>query len=266
LILTSLEFDHADIFSSIEEIKDQFKEIIPLKNPIIANMSYPATRDLKKEMGGEWIKLDLPEIAKMDSEGCEFKLQGETFKTNLVGGHNILNLTSAILFALSEGIGIEKIKNAVRELNLVKRRQEVRGFYKGAMVIDDFAHHPRSVAMTFEGISTRYPGKEIIVVLEPASATARSHIFQNEFAQAISAIPQVLLAKPGDTTVKGGENLDLLKLAGTHENATVVEDLTSLRQILDDRINKNSLLLILSNSTCLGLWESDFVKQLKSGV
>ncbi|TDJ03682.1 MAG: hypothetical protein E2O68_09680 [Deltaproteobacteria bacterium] len=263
-ILTSLEFDHADIFNNLEEIKDQFKVLLPsINSPIIANMSYPAINELKLE---KWIDLNQTKIKAMDHQGTEFELRGTTYKTNLVGNHNILNLTAAILFALEQKVEVDKVKAAVLNLNLVKRRQEVRGYYKGSLVIDDFAHHPRAVAMTYEAIAIQYPEKDILVVLELASATARSHIFQDEFAQAIRKIPQILLAKPGDTTVPNGENLDLAKLAGTHQNATVVVGLTSLRETLDSLITDNSLLLILSNSTCLGLWESDFVKHLKSGV
>jgi len=267
LIITSLEFDHADIFGSLEEIKDQFRTLIPnIKNAIVANMNYPAIKELRDEFGGEWIELTLPKDLKMGVGGSEFTLQGETYHTGLVGDHNILNLVSALLFALKEGIKPGDLKKAIKNLDLVKRRQEFRGYYKGAMVIDDFAHHPRAVKMTFEAISTKYPKKEIIVVLDPASATARSNIFQNEFAEVISKIPQVVLAKPQhETTVFGGVNLDCEMLVKGHENATVVEDLKTLRETLDLLSSDKSLLLILSNSTCLGLWESDFINHLKSG-
>ncbi|RLA66126.1 MAG: hypothetical protein DRQ88_07635 [Epsilonproteobacteria bacterium] len=266
LMLTSLEFDHADIFKGMEEIKDQFRSEIPkLKNPIIANMSYPALRELREEFGGDWVELVLPKDLKMHRAGSEFSLRGETYKTNLVGHHNILNLISALLFALDNGISADKLKTATYNLNLVKRRQEVRGYYKGSMVIDDFAHHPRAVKMTYEAISTKYPKQNIVVVLEPASATARSNIFQSEFAHALKEIPQVILAKPQTaTTVEGSNNLDCYQLAAGHGNASVVEDLTALRSALDKLAQDNSLFLILSNSTCLGLWESDFVKHLKS--
>jgi len=267
LILTSLEFDHADIFNSLEEIKDQFRAVLPgLKKTIVANMDYPAIRDLKGEFKGDWTPLSLPKDLKMNEKGSEFKLKGETYQTNLVGNHNILNLSAALLFAFNEGIEPKRLKASITNLDLVKRRQEFRGYYKGTMVIDDFAHHPRAVKMTFEAMATKYPKKEIIVVLEPASATARSNIFQNEFAKVLGLIPQIILAKPiHKTTVSGGVNLDYQKLAKDHENATVVEDLSSLRDSLDKLTSDKSLFLILSNSTCLGLWESDFVKHLKSG-
>jgi UDP-N-acetylmuramate: L-alanyl-gamma-D-glutamyl-meso-diaminopimelate ligase len=150
----------------------------------------------------------------------------------------------------------------------VKRRQEIRGTYKGAIVIDDFAHHPRSVACTIETIKTQYPNKELLVVLEPNSATARSNIFQEEFANSLLQANHVIFAKPERaTTVKSAQNLDfdLLRqeLKGAGIPSDIAVDLEGLRETIDKWVSDNSLLLVLSNGTCLGLWKSEFVQKLE---
>ncbi len=279
MILTSLEFDHADIFNDIEDIKNEFRAMLDsFKGTFIYDNTYKATNELVKEYsnsidkdclipyGDETLK-----ITKVSEKGTVFSIpwKGETleFSTNLVGKHNILNITSVILFALNEGIEAERINNSISDLLLVRRRQEVRGTYKGAIVIDDFAHHPRAVELTTAGIKSLYPNKLIKVIIEPNSATARSSIFQKEFSEALSIADHVLFAKPSrHTSVKGTVDLDgneiisSLKTKGV--SGSVHSELTSLRTEIDRICDEKSVLLVLSNGTCLGLWQSDFVDEL----
>ncbi len=279
LILTSLEFDHADIFDDLEAIKNEFRVI--LKEPkkvVIANNEYPSIEDLQSECSSlEWLlygpkSQNGPKIIEQSEAGTLFELsfkeQTIEFKTNIIGPHNILNLSSCILYALNEGFSEVNIKNAVSELSFVKRRQEVRGTYQDCLVIDDFAHHPRSVACTVEATKMRFPDKEIIVILEPNSATARSNIFQEEFFDALKESSHVIFAKPlRDTSVKSAKNLDykllVEGLGHSNINAQLCENLNGLRSAINNLANKQRVLLILSNGTCLGLWKSDFVKSLK---
>jgi UDP-N-acetylmuramate: L-alanyl-gamma-D-glutamyl-meso-diaminopimelate ligase len=107
------------------------------------------------------------------------------FQSTVVGQHNVLNLASCLIFLLSEGFNIRDVQKACTELEMVKRRQEVRGSYKGMVVIDDFAHHPRAISVTMDAIRARFKNKKIITVFEPISATARSSIFQNEFRDSL---------------------------------------------------------------------------------
>ena len=278
LVMTSLEFDHADIFDSIEDIKNEFSAI--LKNfmgTIIAHSGYEAINQLSKSFDTKaWYfygenSENGPRIEKTDKEGTTFliRLEGDwqKFETNVVGAHNILNLSTCILFAQLEGFEIDKIKKAVRKLKFVKRRQELRGFYRTVPVIDDFAHHPRSVSCTINAVKTSYPEKEVVVIFEPNSATARSDIFQKEFSMALSEADNVIIAKPvRDTTVKGASNLDYQKISEDLKTqgrgGEISETLEELRKNIDKSIGKNSLILILSNGTCLDLWKSDFVKEL----
>jgi UDP-N-acetylmuramate: L-alanyl-gamma-D-glutamyl-meso-diaminopimelate ligase len=149
----------------------------------------------------------------------------------------------------------------------VKRRQEVRGKYQGAIVIDDFAHHPRAISLTIDAIQKTFPGKKLVSVFEPVSATARSDFFQKEFAESLSKSDQVIIAKnPLTTTVRDRKNLDcdqiIADIQAEKKDAYCADSLEKLRSKIDEWCDDNSVLLVLSNRTCIGLWESDFVKAL----
>jgi UDP-N-acetylmuramate: L-alanyl-gamma-D-glutamyl-meso-diaminopimelate ligase len=281
LILTSLEFDHADIFDSVESIKDQFRAVIPqISKKFIVSSDYPAAVELFQEFSSEnkekWILYGEnsevgPKILEANQNGTSFQIrmnkEVQTFQTNLIGKHNVLNLASVIIYALSEGFSKADIDVAIKDLEMVKRRQEVRGIYKGALVIDDFAHHPRAVDLTIDGIITKYPGKNIHVVMEPNSATARSAIFQKEFEQALTRAASVIFTKPTrPTSVKDVGDLDIYKIIeGVKKSGragSIVGNLEELMTEIEKLIGEKNVILILSNGTCLGLWESDFVKHL----
>ena len=213
-----------------------------------------------------------PKILKSGPEGTSFQLkvnkEDYVFETNLIGRHNVMNLSSVILYALTEGFTKAQLQAAIKDLQMVKRRQEVRGIYKGALVIDDFAHHPRAVELTLDGIITKYPGKKINVIMEPNSATARSAIFQKEFEESLSRASSVIFTKPTrPTSVKDVGDLDIYKITevvrASGRPGSVVGNLAELMTEIEKVTGEENVILILSNGTCLGLWESDFVKNLK---
>ncbi len=281
LILTSLEFDHADIFNSVEDIKNQFRAAIPhIEKTMIMTADYISSLELFNEFKDDdknrWIqygeKIEAgPKIIETNALGTRFQVKFDKndyiFETNLIGRHNILNLTSVIFYALSEKFSQQKIQDAIKDLHMVKRRQEVRGRYKGAIVIDDFAHHPRAVELTLDGIITSFPGKKINVIMEPNSATARSAIFQKEFTVALDRAHSVIFTKPTrPTSVKDVGDLDINKIISHVKQSSrygaVVGSLDELMIELNKMTGEDNVILILSNGTCLGLWESEFVKQL----
>ncbi|MBT7610191.1 MAG: hypothetical protein HN576_10570 [Bacteriovoracaceae bacterium] len=279
LILTSLEYDHADIFENIEQIKDEFRELfVQVKGRYIFCQDYIENENLASEISvNELIfygnKTEMgPTNIRIENNKTLFdvRYKGEIipFKTNIIGNHNILNITSGIIFALSEGIPQEKIKSSVNFLSLVKRRQEFRGQFGKSVVIDDFAHHPKAVEVTILAIKDNYPNKKLIVVMEPNSATARSSIFQAEFTTSLNIADEVFVTKlPRATTAKGAENLDLTKMVLDLERcntpAKIINNLVELLAELSKYKGSENVILILSNGTCLGLWQSSFVDELE---
>lgn len=280
MILTSLEFDHADIFTNISDIQDQFRPTLTeLSGRLIFDETYTHAVDLVKSLR-EKNKQNLipygtvttgPALLEEGPEGSVFNLmyQGEMrkFETNLVGKHNLLNLSACLLFCEGEGVSYNDASRAVKSLDHVKRRQEVRGHLGEALVIDDFAHHPKAVELTLAGLRTQYPGKKMTVVFEPNSATARSSLFQDEFTQAFKISDRILITKPQRaTSVKFAQNLDSQKMVSelVHmgREAGVVESLDELLEGLKSSKSAQDLIVILSNGTCLGFWESDVAKTL----
>ncbi|MFA7614151.1 MAG: Mur ligase family protein [Candidatus Caldatribacteriota bacterium] len=282
MILTSLEFDHADIFSSMEKIEDEFRDVMPkIKGSIIFNQEYESSMKLYREYDDKsdrWIlygpgSVAGPKNIVTNESGSEFILnwKGEDirFATDVVGEHNILNITSCILFLLKEGFPINDVVASVKHLAMVKRRQEVRGKYRGMVVIDDFAHHPRAIKVTLDAIRARFKNKKVLTIFEPISATARSNIFQNEFRDALALSDKVIIAKSHiKTTAIGKDDLDSDRLSREINEKGIpsvsVDKLDDLRGQIDQFAEDNAVLLVLSNRTCLGLWESQFVQELSS--
>lgn len=281
LILTSLEFDHADIFNSVEDIQAQFRAAMPnISKTFIMSADYIASLELFNEFTDgdkkRWIKYGEkseigPKILEANEFGSRFQLKFNKedleFETNLIGRHNVLNLSAIILYALSEGFSRFEISRVIKDLKMVKRRQEVRGSYKGALIIDDFAHHPRAVELTLDGIITKYPKRKVHVIMEPNSATARSAIFQKEFTESLNRAASVIFTKPTrPTSVKNVGDLDIYKIIesvkASGRSGSVVGNLSELMDEIEKIAKPENLILILSNGTCLGLWESGFVKNL----
>jgi UDP-N-acetylmuramate: L-alanyl-gamma-D-glutamyl-meso-diaminopimelate ligase len=281
LILTSLEFDHADIFKNLEEIKVQFRDLLKtLKKNLILCAEYPAIKELAEEFKGKTTASIFygegsglgPDIESMDKRGTNFKMKLKnewvSFQSNVTGKHNIQNLSTAILLAYQEGFAIPKIKDAIKELKMVKRREEFRGLYRGAKVIDDFAHHPRAVSLVLDSVRLKNKDRKLVTVLEANSATGRTEIFQKEFAEVLLKSDQVLICKPPrDSTISGIGNLDVDWIAATLSQkkvpSKVVKTLEELRSAIDASASPEVVFIIMSNGTCLDLWKSSFVDELK---
>ena len=277
LIATSLEFDHADIFDSLEDIEKEFERLFcsGVQKRFLCG-DYAPLRRLATKGDGETFfygenSESGPVILEESEKGTVFELKFKgkkyRFRSNIFGLYNVCNLSAVLLFALSEGVSPLRLKDAILDLKFVKRRQENRGFYGGALVIDDFAHHPRSVMLTVDLMKKRYPDKRIKVVFEPSSSTSRSDLFQEEFSEGLSLANFVFLVKnKRSTKARGRKNMDfdfVARALREHSvDSVIVEELDVLKSSLENHADDKSLFLFLSNGNCLGLWESDFVEKL----
>jgi UDP-N-acetylmuramate: L-alanyl-gamma-D-glutamyl-meso-diaminopimelate ligase len=279
LILTSLEFDHADIFESIENIKDEFRALIPnVEGAHIYCENYPAAKELASEFKGKQITWyganseEGPSILKVDEKGTTFQLiwngKKQNFHTNMIGKHNIENISACLFFCLNEGFSAEDLQRAISNLSLVKRRQEIRGTYGKAVIIDDFAHHPRAVEATLEAIRSRYPDKKLKVIFEPHSATARSSFFQEGFENSLAEADEVYITKlPRPTSAKGAVDLDVQKVVvkakSKGKESKVLSSTDEVIDVVKNAGKEDSVILVLSNGTCLGFWQSDFIHEIQ---
>lgn len=281
LVLAALEFDHADIFPTLRDIEIQFETIIPQISGMVYNADYPSAQKMasyfkdisRKEPIGYGLKYkNGPHSMVVSSNQTQFKLtvnnKEEEFQTNIIGPQNILNLSACILFCLKEGFDLVAVKNSIKNLKNVKRRQELRGKFGKLLVIDDFAHHPTAITLTLESIKKSYPNYPIHVVFEAVTSTARSNAFQKQFVESLKGATTVFVANPQiPTNAKQFENLNYTQLVEDIRSSGIesseFKELVPLRRSIDSLSDKDGVLLVLSNRTVLGLWESDFVKAIR---
>lgn len=280
LIITSLEYDHADIFSSIEDIKNEFRNVIPKVDSVIGCLGWNEIENLKKEFHKISTKVTWKDYGENNTKiieeseiGTKFELisgnEKLIFKTNIVGFHNIQNLSAIIEVALSYGFTAFEIQSSLGDLKMVKRRQEYKGLYNGAILIDDFAHHPTAVLETIKAIKIRYPNKKVNIFLEPGSATARSDIFQKEFLESLYGANMCTIIKPArPTSAKnhGDLNVSLIaeNLLKKNIDSAVVTNFDDLLFRIQKFSDSNTVNLVMSNGACLGLWSSEFAKTLST--
>jgi UDP-N-acetylmuramate: L-alanyl-gamma-D-glutamyl-meso-diaminopimelate ligase len=209
VILTSVEFDHADIYRDLDAVKTAFKRLVnlvPRRGRIIA---YDANPNVDECLGralcpverygfsesSHWRISDLvfePERTRW-SVLREGKPWG-SFEFDLAGEYNVLNATAAAAMAASYGVAANSIAEALRGFKSVKRRLEVKAEVRGVTIIDDFAHHPTAIAETLKALRTRYPGRRLWTLLEPRSNTLRRNVFQQELVSSLALADRVILA------------------------------------------------------------------------
>jgi UDP-N-acetylmuramate: L-alanyl-gamma-D-glutamyl-meso-diaminopimelate ligase len=214
VILTSIEFDHADIYPDLNAVENAFRGLFQRIRPggrVVACLDYPVVEKLLKEF---------PNIEKStygESDRCQYRVAGlktteagiefdvldhgkpiQKIHFQLPGHHNALNALAVFVLLKLQGYDPTDIASAIAKFRGVKRRQEVRADIGGVLVIDDFAHHPTAVRETLAALKTQYSGRRLVAVFEPRSATSRRRIFQKEYAKAFQSADRIWVAPPYD--------------------------------------------------------------------
>jgi UDP-N-acetylmuramate: L-alanyl-gamma-D-glutamyl-meso-diaminopimelate ligase len=208
-VLTSVEFDHADIYKDLDAVKLAFKRLVnlvPQRGRIIAwdnnaNVDECVSRAFCKverygfRESSDWRITNLQAGTKdtrwtLLHNGSHFA----DLEFELAGEYNVLNATAAAAMASHYGIAAAQIKEALATFKSVKRRLEVKAEVNGITIIDDFAHHPTAIEQTLKALRTRYPGRRLWAILEPRSNTLRRNVFQPDLVHSLSLADQVVLA------------------------------------------------------------------------
>lgn len=210
-VITSIEFDHADIYRDLDAVKQSFKrlvKIMPANGCLIACLDDPVVRETVKDAQCEVQGYGLQENAKwvltdlqVDISGTSFSIyrEGELFgkfMNPMPGRHNALNALAVI--ALLDHIGIRQaaVRKDLETFKGVKRRQEVRGIVRGITVIDDFAHHPTSVRETLAALKAAYKGHRLLAVFEPRTNSSRRAVFQKDYTLSFDNADLVIVKEP----------------------------------------------------------------------
>ncbi len=210
-ILTSIEFDHADIYRDLDHVVESFRKLIayiPLEGILIANGNdQRVSQELKRArcpvitygLSGKpgWKAVDIS--VGEDFTSFRVMARGEeyaSFVTPLYGNYNISNLLSAVILAEFLGIPRTIVYEALRDFTGVRRRQEIVGEKQGILVLDDFAHHPSAVRETVTGVREKYGKNRVIAVFEPRSNSSRRNVFQDRYASSFDNSDLVMIPEP----------------------------------------------------------------------
>lgn len=279
LIVTSLEYDHADIYPDFETYQLAFKRLVnlvPRSGKVViwgdTEASGPALRHAAEKafcpvetygFGSEndWVAGDFA-IAGERMRFCavhQGTMFGE-FELMATGKHNVLNAMAAMIVAQGLGIQAEQIANALTTFQSVKRRMDVKGEMNGVLVVDDFAHHPTAIKATIEAARARWPGRRLWAILEPRSNSMRRRVFQESLPKALALGDQVILGGVFRAQQLGGENrLDPESVAqdlrALGKEARVFPSADAIADFLGGEAKANDLLLIMSNGSFDGLCE-----------
>jgi UDP-N-acetylmuramate: L-alanyl-gamma-D-glutamyl-meso-diaminopimelate ligase len=274
-ILTSVEFDHADIYKDLDAVKTAFKRLVnlvPRRGRMVAwdgsaNLDECLTKafcSVERYGFGEKSQWRIENV-KYEPSRTTWRVfrNGESwaeFEFGLAGEYNVLNATAAAAMAAGYGIPVEHIAEALRTFQSVKRRLEVRAEINGVTIIDDFAHHPTAIAETLKALRTRYTGRRLWAVLEPRSNTLRRNIFEQELVRALGVADQVVMAaifKPEAVPVN--ERLDPANVInGLNTNGTQARLLPTADEIVAQiapELRSGDVVGILSNGGFGGIYE-----------
>ncbi|MFT5634546.1 MAG: UDP-N-acetylmuramate: L-alanyl-gamma-D-glutamyl-meso-diaminopimelate ligase [Rubritalea sp.] len=204
VIMNNIEFDHADIYDNIDEIKLTFErllKIVPQNGIAFINGDDPNCRDVAegapapvKRVGLGEMNDILIEDVNYDGDLSSFTLTGERYTVPMSGEFNIRNAAMAVSAALFSGLNSDEIREGLLSFSGIARRQELKGEAGGVKVIDDFAHHPTAIDLAIDALRQRFPSDNLWVVFEPRSNTTRRKIFQVPLADALSRADKAIVA------------------------------------------------------------------------
>jgi UDP-N-acetylmuramate: L-alanyl-gamma-D-glutamyl-meso-diaminopimelate ligase len=210
-VLTSVEFDHADIFPDLEAVENVFSRLvqsIPQDGLLIANSDDPGAYRLSRQARCRLVLYGLQNPADFRVESAEYGVgstrftvsgpQGfrASFTSPLAGAHNLSNTMAMVVLAHELDLEKETIQKTLTTFNGVRRRQEVRGEPGGVTVIDDYAHHPTAVQATLKALRLFYGGRRLWAIFEPRTNSSKRRVFQERYATVFDAADCVLIKEP----------------------------------------------------------------------
>ena len=256
LIINNLEFDHADIYASIDEILWQFHQLmrtVPANGRVIVNADDENVATILEQ--GCWTPVErFSSSADSDWTGY-FVDKGERHVRirrgseaagealwNLGGRHNLENALAAIAAANSAGISPENAIKSLTGFEGVKRRMDRTATVAGISIYDDFAHHPTAIRRSIEGLRNRHPGERIVVALEPRSNTMKMGVHRESLGDSLAGADLVFVYRPADAA----EHIDAgLSVLG--EKAQICADYDALVAKLCSDLNAGDLVVFMSN-------------------
>ncbi|MCH2605187.1 MAG: UDP-N-acetylmuramate:L-alanyl-gamma-D-glutamyl-meso-diaminopimelate ligase [Nitrospinales bacterium] len=266
-ILTSIEFDHADIFNDLEQIKQVFRDYVGLIKPdgvMLVKSDDNNIREVIKSASCNIETYGYDEAAEWRIESYRFEKgfghfslafknqhRGD-FELAMIGRHNVENAAAVAGLCFNLGLTKDEINEGFRTFKGVKRRQEIVGEKKGITVIDDFAHHPTAIDLTIDAVKKAYPGQKVWAVFEPRSATSRRKVFEDSFPNSFLKADRVIFSKLfAPEKIKEEERLDIEGVAASICELGGIADYIPQVDDIVEFITKNSkagnVILVMSS-------------------
>jgi UDP-N-acetylmuramate: L-alanyl-gamma-D-glutamyl-meso-diaminopimelate ligase len=282
VILTSVEFDHADIYKDLDAVETAFKRLVnlvPQRGRIVvfdgvAN-SAAASPSLERCIAKAFCPVERYGVGarsawkienlRLQPDGTSWAVTRDgnpwaEFGFGLAGEYNVWNATAAAALAANCGISKEEIAAALKTFKSVKRRLEIKAEVNGITIIDDFAHHPTAIAGTLKALRSRYADARLWAILEPRSNTLRRRVLQHDLAWSLALADEVVVAGVfRSETVPQNERLELPSLAeevsqrGTR--ARLIADADAIVQRIAPEMRSGDVVAILSNGGFGGIYE-----------
>jgi UDP-N-acetylmuramate: L-alanyl-gamma-D-glutamyl-meso-diaminopimelate ligase len=224
VVINNIEFDHADIYNSLDEIKLSFRRLlnnVPRNGMAFINGDDPNCIDVAQNAPCPVTAVGFGENCALRITGLNYEehrslfvLGGVSYSVPMAGEFNVRNAAMAAAAATFAGLTSDEIRAGLESFEGVARRQELRGEARGVKVIDDFAHHPTAIRLAVQGLRQRHPGARLWVLFEPRSNTTRRAVFQNELAESLAlADVAVVAAIPDLHKIPEHDRLDPARLS-----------------------------------------------------
>jgi UDP-N-acetylmuramate: L-alanyl-gamma-D-glutamyl-meso-diaminopimelate ligase len=267
VVLTAVEFDHADIYRDMEAYRAAFAglmSLLPADGLLVACADDPEVNAVASAApcrvvtyglgpGAIWSAADI----QPGEDATRFSLirHGShvgTVTLPLAGRHNVLNTLGVLAAAEALGVDLKKAAGCLTGFAGVARRMQVRGVVDGVTVIDDFAHHPTKVRETVRAARARYPRSHLVAVFEPRTATSRRKVFQEAYPASFAAADEVVVVPPFDAEkIPEAERFDSAALVAAlrrnGQKAVLHENADEVVAALSSRLSQDTVVLIMSN-------------------
>jgi UDP-N-acetylmuramate: L-alanyl-gamma-D-glutamyl-meso-diaminopimelate ligase len=275
LILTHVEFDHADIYRDLDQVKTAFKRLVnlvPQRGRVVAFDGAPNVSECVSKAFCNVERYGFAEDSEWRVANMRFHDRRTTWKVfckgafwaeltlPMAGEHNALNATAAAALAAGQGVDASAIQEALATFESVKRRLEVRAVVDGVTIIDDFAHHPTAIRETLKALRGAYPDARLWAVLEPRSNTLRRNVFERELIESLSLADRIVLAGVfKQESIPEGERLHpetvvkVLKKAG--KDAVLLPNADAIVESIVPALRAGDVVAILSNGGFDGIYE-----------
>ncbi len=271
LIINALEFDHADIFTSIGEIERAFQFLLrrtPGNALVVANGDESRVLNLKQSSYSHFTTFGFGrenhnrvEVAGYTHGRMELRLQlnAKTIScfSQLPGRHNAMNIAAACTVCAALKVPVEGIVRSVESFPGVRRRFELRAFNSasGIRFIEDFAHHPTAVAVTIHGARAMFPDSRILAFFEPASNTMRRGEMRRELLQSLELADLAFLLPVPETRRELAQNSVSVPVGKLSDNVRGLSRGMDIRALVRKILRKGDIILFMSNGAGQGVLE-----------